>query len=60
MRLGKKGHSGRIRIVRWVAVVAAVWVLALGVTLWMTLGRKKMSLHFRLPRRLFRWEKKLH
>lgn len=37
----RRGHSGRIRIVRWVAVVAAVWVLALGVTLWMTFGKKE-------------------
>jgi len=37
----RRGHSGRIRIVRWVAVVAAVWVLTLGVTLWMTLGKKE-------------------
>ena len=37
----RRGHSGRIRIVRWVAVVAAMWVLALGVTLWMTFGKKE-------------------
>lgn len=37
----RRGHSGRIRIVRWVAVVAAVWVLALGVTLWMTFGKRE-------------------
>ena len=37
----RRGHSGRIRIVRWVAVIAAVWVLALGVTLWMTFGKKE-------------------
>ena len=37
----RRGQSGRIRIVRWVAVVAAVWVLALGVTLWMTFGKKE-------------------
>ena len=37
----RRGHSGRIRIVRWVAVVAAVWVMALGVTLWMTFGKKE-------------------
>ena len=37
----RRGHSGRIRIVRWVAVVAAVWVLALGVTLWMTFWKKE-------------------
>ena len=37
----RRGHSGRIRIVRWVAVVAAVWVLAMGVTLWMTFGKKE-------------------
>ena len=37
----RRGHSGRIRIVRWVAVVAAVWGLALGVTLWMTFGKKE-------------------
>jgi len=37
----RRGHSGRLRIVRWVAVVAAVWVLALGVTLWMTFGKKE-------------------
>ena len=39
----RRGHSGRIRIVRWVAVVAAVWVLALGVTLWMTFGKKSWA-----------------
>ena len=37
----RRGHSGRIRIVRWVAVVAAVWVVALGGTLWMTFGKKE-------------------
>jgi putative anti-sigma factor len=37
----RRGHSGRIRIVGWVAVVAAMWVLALGVTLWMTFGKKE-------------------
>ena len=37
----RRGHSGRIRIIRWVAVIAAVWVLALGVTLWMTFGKKE-------------------
>ena len=26
----RRGHAGRIRIVRWVAVVAAVWVIVLG------------------------------
>lgn len=37
----KRGHYGRIKIIRWVAAVVAVWVLALGVTLWMTLGKKE-------------------
>lgn len=37
----KRGSSGRIRNVRWVAAVAAVWVLALSVTLWMAFGKKE-------------------
>ena len=37
----KRGHTRRIRTIRWVAAVAAVWVLALGITLWMTLGEKE-------------------
>ena len=37
----RRGHARRIRTIRWVAAVVAVWVLALGITLWMTLGEKE-------------------
>ena len=37
----RRGHARRIRTIRWVAAVAAVWVLALGITLWMTFGEKE-------------------
>ena len=37
----RRGHARRIRTIRWVVAVAAVWVLALGITLWMTLGEKE-------------------
>ncbi|WP_176555064.1 FecR family protein [Butyricimonas sp. Marseille-P3923] len=46
---GKKGYTvfkekinraRRVRMIRWGAAVAAVWVIALGIMLWMTSGEK--------------------
>lgn len=35
----RRGQTRRVRTIRWVAAVAAMWVLALGVTLWLTRNR---------------------
>ena len=32
----RRGQTRRVRTIRWVAAVAAMWVLVLGVTLWLT------------------------
>lgn len=35
----RRGQTRRVRTIRWVAAVAAMWVLVLGVTLWLTRNR---------------------
>ena len=50
----RRGCDRRVNTIRWVAAVAAVWVIVLGSMLWLTLGESGEKEVRPWPRKLFR------
>ena len=50
----RRGRARRVNTIRWVAAVAAVWVIVLGSMLWLTLGESGKRKYRPWPRKLFR------
>ena len=50
----RRGRARRVNMIRWVAAVAAVWVIVLGSMLWLTLGESGKRRYCPWPRKSFR------